>query len=98
MPEGQPQQAEQTSKLLIDYKPTMIEKTSFIDLDAGFTPADVAILTENQLLKPSVLLNMSNDNDKIIDETLKKAGKIGQEFGRKKRSSIKIKNIEGKKY
>ena len=36
------------------------------------------------------------DNDEIIDETLKKAGVIGQELGRQKDVLSKIKKQKGK--
>ena len=75
IPEGQPQQVE-TSKLPIDYEPAIMQKPTFVDLNVGFTNAETEILTKYELPKPNVLFKMSNDDDEIIDDTIKKAGVI----------------------
>ena len=80
-----PEQAQdKTSTLPIDYKPAMMEPKSFVDLDAGFTTNATTILTKYQLPSPSTLFDMSKDNDKVIDDTLKQAGTLGQMLGQQK--------------
>ena len=61
-----------------------MEPKSFVYLDAGFTTNDAAILTKYQLSSPSTLFDMSKDNDKLIDDTLKQAGTLGQMLGQQK--------------
>ena len=82
LPHVQSQQFEQT-KLPIDYKPAMMEKSvvavAVVELDA-----DAAILTKYELPLPKQLFHMSNDNDEIINQTMKKVGVISQELGRQK--------------
>ena len=88
----------ETSKLPIDYKPAMMEPKSFVDLDAGFNSQDATTLTKFKLPLPSDLLKASYHDDDIINKTLTRTGRIGQELGGLKGSMSKNKQKEDEKH
>ena len=94
-------QAEQTSKLPIDYKPAMMEKTPKLqsNLDDGFTPDEMQTLMTYNLYAPSDVLMAVKDKKLDWDDYDDKIGKllkqIGGEKGRlSKNNKMKAKNAE----
>ena len=80
-----PEQAE-TSKLPVDYKPTMMEKSPKLrsNLDGGFTPDEMQTLMAHNLYAPSEVLMGVKDKKLDWDNYSKQITQLLKEIGREK--------------
>ena len=80
-----PEQAE-TSKLPVDYKPTMMEKSPKLrsNLDGGFTPDEMQTLMAHNLYAPSDVLMGVKDKKLDWDNYSKQITQLLKEIGREK--------------
>ena len=74
----------QTTKLPIDYKPTMMKSKFKSDMDSGFSIDEVEKLIEYKLSPPSDVLKASIDGSLDIDEYDNNLGKQLNKLGAKK--------------
>ena len=84
LPQPQPQQPQQVTKLPIGYKPAMLLSPYEANLDKGFNDDEIKILMENELYPPSSLLERIKDGSLVFKDYDNKVGKIIKEIGRQK--------------